>query len=227
MTRDEVRSRIQDVGIIPALRVSTAEDALFAAGVLKRGGIPVIEVPMTVHGAFDVLRRLAQSDSKMVVGAGTVLGEETARRCIDAGAMFLTSTGLIMSVVELAAKENVLVLPGALTPTEVITAWKAGADFVKVFPVTQLGGDVYIRELKTALPQIPLVASGGVRQSTAAHYIHAGASAIGVGKELVPHEAVERRKEDWILELAHRFTSIVKNERSQPGERKDSVVTFR
>jgi 2-dehydro-3-deoxyphosphogluconate aldolase/(4S)-4-hydroxy-2-oxoglutarate aldolase len=227
MTKEEVRACIQQTGIIPALRVSTAEDALFAAEILVRGGIPVIEIPMTVAGAFDVVKKLASCDAKITVGAGTVLDAETARRCIDSGAMFLTSTGLLPDVVDVAVKHNVLVLPGALTPTEVILAWRAGADFVKVFPCTQLGGDVYIRSLHAALPQIPLIAAGGVRQNTAAHFIHAGAVAIGVGKELLPHDAVEHRKADWILELAHRFVSIVKNARSQPGERKDSVVTFR
>jgi 2-dehydro-3-deoxyphosphogluconate aldolase/(4S)-4-hydroxy-2-oxoglutarate aldolase len=227
MTKDEVRTHIQEVGIIPALRVSTEEDALFAADVLAQGGIRVLEIPMTVPGAFDVLSHLTRKSPNMVVGAGTVLDQETARRCVDAGAMFLTSTGLVMDVVELAVKHDVLVLPGALTPTEVITAWKAGADFVKVFPCSQLGGDVYIRELRTALPRIPLVAAGGIRQNTAAQFIHAGASAIGVGKELVPPDAVEQRKADWILELAHRFVSIVKNARSQPGERQERVVKFR
>lgn len=227
MTKDEVRACIQDVGIIPALRVSTADDALFAADVLIEGGIPVIEIPMTVAGAFDVVTQLTKRNPKLVVGAGTVLDTETAQHCLDAGAMYLTSTGTVLDVVELAVKNHVIVLPGALTPTEVITAWKAGADFVKVFPCTQMGGDVYIRELRTALPQIALVAAGGVRQNTAANYIHAGASAIGIGKELLPHDAVEQRKADWILELAHRFVSIVRNARSQPGERQARVVTFR
>jgi 2-dehydro-3-deoxyphosphogluconate aldolase/(4S)-4-hydroxy-2-oxoglutarate aldolase len=227
MTKDQVRTCIQETGIIPALRVSTEDDALFAADVLLQGGIPVIEIPMTVAGAFEVLSHLTRKNPQIVVGAGTVLDADTARRCLDAGAMYLTTTGLVMDVVELGVKAGVLVLPGALTPTEVISAWKAGADFVKVFPCNQLGGDVYIRELRTALPGIPLVAAGGIRQNTAAHYIHAGASAIGVGKELLPHDAVEQRKTDWILELAHRFVSIVKNARSQPGERQDRVVTFR
>ncbi len=227
MNKEQVRTRIQEVGIIPALRVSTAEDAFFSADVLMQGGIPIIEVPMTVGGALDVLTQVARNNPQMVVGAGTVLDEETARRCIDAGAMFLTSTGLVVEVVEFAAKHDVLVLPGALTPTEVIGAWKAGADIVKVYPCTLLGGEVYIRELHSAFPKLPLVAAGGVRQNNAAQYIHAGSAAIGIGKELLPQEAVTRRKADWILELAHRFNSIVKNARAEPGSRMDDVVTFR
>jgi 2-dehydro-3-deoxyphosphogluconate aldolase/(4S)-4-hydroxy-2-oxoglutarate aldolase len=122
-------------------------------------------------------------------------------------------------------KEKVATIPGALTPTEIITAWKAGADFVKVFPCAQLGGDTYIRALKAALPQIKLIAGGGVKQQTAAHYIAAGATAIGIGKELITPEAVRLRKAEWILELAHRFVNIVQSARSHAGP--GSVVTFK
>ena len=125
----------------------------------------------------------------------------------------------------LAVEEGVLVLPGALTPTEIINAWKAGADFVKVFPCAPMGGDSYIRALKVALPQIRLIAGGGVQQHTAGHYITAGASAIGVGKELITHEAIHLRKSEWILELAHRFMGIVKNARAQTPSA--NVVTFK
>jgi len=129
------------------------------------------------------------------------------------------------SVVGLAVEEGVLVLPGALTPTEIINAWKAGADFVKVFPCAPLGGDSYIRALKVALPQIRLIAGGGVQQHTAGHFIAAGASAIGVGKELITYEAIRHRKAEWILELAHRFMAIVKNARAHTPSA--NVVTFK
>ncbi len=227
MDQQAASARIAEIGIIPALRVSSAADALFAAETLCRGGIPIVEIPMTVPGAFAVLAELTSKYPDMLVGAGTVLDDETARRCLDSGAQFLTSTGFDLGVVELAVKQGVTILPGALTPTEVMAAWKAGADLVKVFPCAQMGGETYIRALREAFPNIPLIASGGVKQSTAAQFIHAGAVAIGVGKELLPHDAVEHRKADWILELVHRFLSIVRNARNHTGEHKASVVTFR
>jgi 2-dehydro-3-deoxyphosphogluconate aldolase / (4S)-4-hydroxy-2-oxoglutarate aldolase len=227
MDREQIRARIEEIGIIPAIRVSSVEDARFAAEAVYRAGLPIAEITMTVPGAIDLIAGLVRDFPDMVVGAGTVLDLDTARRCLDAGAMFLTSTGLELSVVELAVKENAVTLPGALTPTEIITAWKAGADFVKVFPCAQLGGESYIRALKAALPQIKLVAAGGVLQQTAAHYIIAGASAIGVGKELITHEAIRMRKAEWILELARRFASIVNNARSQAARGRQGVVTFK
>jgi len=227
MDKEQTRTRIEEIGIIPAIRVSSSEDARFAAEAVYRAGLPIVEITMTVPGAIDLIAALVRDFPEMVVGAGTVLDLDTARRCLNAGASFLTSTGLDLSVVELAVKANAVTLPGALTPTEIITAWKAGADFVKVFPCAQLGGDSYIRALKSALPQIKLIASGGVEQQTAAHYIIAGATAIGVGKELITHEAVRLRKSEWILELARRFASIVNNARSQAARGKHGVVTFK
>jgi 2-dehydro-3-deoxyphosphogluconate aldolase/(4S)-4-hydroxy-2-oxoglutarate aldolase len=214
MTREEVRTRIVEIGIIPAIRVSSAEDALFAAQAVCTGGIPIVEVTMTVPGAIDVISHLVGNGLKMIVGAGTVMDTETARRCLDAGAGFLTTTGLDLEVVDLAAKANVVVVPGALTPTEVITAWKAGADFVKVFPSSQMG-ESYIRALKAPLPHVPLIATGGVNQENAAGFILAGAAAVGIGAHLIPPKAIELRQPDWIHELAHRFIRIVKDARSQ------------
>src|SRR5579862_9293305 len=174
MNKVEVRSRIEEIGIVPAVRVTTAEHARFAAEAVNRSGIPIAEITMTVPHAIEVISHLTKSVPEMVVGAGTVLDIETAQRCLDAGAKFLTSPGLVMDVLEFAVKNDVVVFPGALTPTEVITAWKAGADFVKIFPCAQVGGASYIRALKVPLPQIPLVASGGVNQLTAANFIRAG-----------------------------------------------------
>jgi 2-dehydro-3-deoxyphosphogluconate aldolase/(4S)-4-hydroxy-2-oxoglutarate aldolase len=147
--KDEVRARIEEVGIIPAVRVSSADEARFAAEAVNRGGIPIAEITMTVPNATEAIAGLTRSIPQMIVGAGTVLDTETARRCLDAGARFLTSPGLVLEVVEFAAKHEVVVFPGALTATEVITAWKAGADFVKIYPCGQVGGDSYIRALKT------------------------------------------------------------------------------
>jgi 2-dehydro-3-deoxyphosphogluconate aldolase/(4S)-4-hydroxy-2-oxoglutarate aldolase len=225
MKREEVRARLEEVGIIPIVRVSSAEEARFAAETVGRGGIPVVEIAMTVPGANEVISRLVRSAPEMIVGGGSVLDTDMARLCVDAGAKFLTSEGFDLEVVEFAVKEGVVVLPGALTPTEVITAWKAASDFVKVFPCAQLGGESYIRALKAALPQVPLIAAGGVNQETATGFILAGAAALGVGRELIPKEAIRQRNPEWIRELAQRFLGLVKNARSQTAAWKGSVAT--
>jgi 2-dehydro-3-deoxyphosphogluconate aldolase/(4S)-4-hydroxy-2-oxoglutarate aldolase len=215
MPKKEVCAQIEKVGIIPAIRSSNAEDAHFAVEAVSRGGIPIVEITMTVPGALDVITHLVKYHPDMIVGAGTVLNTETARQCLAAGAAFLSSPGFKLDLVEFAAKENVAVLPGALTPTEVVAAWEAGSDFVKVFPCAQVGGDSYIKALKTALPDIPLIAAGGVNQQTASNFILSGASAIGVGGELIPPEAIERRQSERIQELALRFTEFVKQARDR------------
>ena len=190
MTKDEVCSRIREIAIIPAIRVSSGDDAHFAAEAVMRGGIPIVEITMTVPGAVELMAHLVRSDPKIIVGAGTVLDTDTARLCVDAGVGFVTAPSLNPAIMEFAAKQNVAVLPGALTPTEVVTAWSAGADFVKVFPCGPVGGDRYIKALHASLPQIPLIAAGGVNQQTAANFILSGATAIGVGTELIPTEAI-------------------------------------
>jgi 2-dehydro-3-deoxyphosphogluconate aldolase/(4S)-4-hydroxy-2-oxoglutarate aldolase len=225
MKREDVRARIEEIGIIPIVRVASAEEARFAAEAVSSGGIPIVEMAMTVSGASEVISQLARSAPELIVGAGSVLDTEMARRCVDAGAKFLTSEGFDPEVVEFAVKEGVVVLPGALTPTEVITAWKATADFVKVFPCAELGGDIYIRALKSALPEVPLIAAGGVTQLTAGKLILAGAVALGVGRELIPKEAVQQRRPEWIRELARRFLGHVKTARSQTAAWKGSGAT--
>jgi 2-dehydro-3-deoxyphosphogluconate aldolase/(4S)-4-hydroxy-2-oxoglutarate aldolase len=220
MTKKEVCALIEKIGIIPAIRSSSAEDAHFAAEAVTRGGIPIVEITMTVPGAVDVISHLVHYHPNLLVGAGTVLNTETARQCLGAGAGFLTCPGFKPAIVEFAAKENIAVLPGALTPTEVLAAWEAGSDFVKVFPCAQVGGDGYIKAIKTALPEIPLIAAGGVNQQTAANFILSGASAIGVGAELIPPESLERRQSERIQELALRFTEFVKQARDRIAETK-------
>jgi 2-dehydro-3-deoxyphosphogluconate aldolase/(4S)-4-hydroxy-2-oxoglutarate aldolase len=224
MKKDEVCSLIKEIGIIPAIRVSSSDDAHFAAEAITRGGIPIVEITMTVPGAVDLISHLVHHHPKMVVGAGTVLDCDTARRCLDAGASFLTAPDLFLEVVCFAAKENVAVLPGALTPTEVTAAWRAGADFVKVFPCAGVGGDKYIMALHTSLPQIQLIAAGGVNQQTAGDFILAGATAIGVGKELIPTEAIARRQPERIREMALRFSGFVKDARDRLEAMKQRTV---
>jgi 2-dehydro-3-deoxyphosphogluconate aldolase/(4S)-4-hydroxy-2-oxoglutarate aldolase len=215
VNRQEVRARIEEIGIVPAIRVSTAEDALFAAEAVSSAGIPIVEVTMTVPGAMDVIYELARVNPHMVVGAGTVLNALAARACLDAGANFLTSTGLDMEVIHFAKNADVVMIPGVLSPTEVITAWKAGADFMKIFPSANVGGPDYIRALHKPFPEMRLIASGGVTQHTAGDFIRAGASALGIGQHLVDPEAIRKRERNWILELAKRFTRIVQETRAE------------
>jgi 2-dehydro-3-deoxyphosphogluconate aldolase/(4S)-4-hydroxy-2-oxoglutarate aldolase len=215
MNREEVRSRIEEIGIIPAIRVASPEDALFAAEAVAGGGIPIVELTMTVPGAIDVISHLVRNGPELIVGAGTVWDTETARRCLDAGATFLTSTGLDLKTVEFAAQANVVIFPGALTPTEVMMAWKAGVDFVKVFPCSQLGGAPYIKALKAPFPHVPLIASGGVNQQNVADFVLAGATAVGIGAHLIPKKAIELRQPHRIHELAVRFVSTVREVRRQ------------
>lgn len=218
MKRDEVCELIKKVGIIPAIRVSSGDDAHFAAEAVTKGGIPIVEITMTVPGATELIAHLVHYHPKMVVGAGTVCNLETARKCVDAGASFLTAPGFDPAIVEFAAKVAVAVLPGALTPTEVLSAWRAGSDFVKVFPCALVGGDKYIKALKASFTDIPLVAAGGVNQQSAGSFILSGASAIGVGRELIPTEAIEHKQAERIRELAMRFSRSVKDAREQIEE---------
>jgi 2-dehydro-3-deoxyphosphogluconate aldolase / (4S)-4-hydroxy-2-oxoglutarate aldolase len=215
MKKTEVCAQIREVGIIPAVRVSTSEEAHFAAEAITSGGIGIVEITLTVAGAVELIAHLSKYHPKMIVGAGTVLNVEMAQKCVDAGAGFLTSPGLSKKVLEFATKNEISAMPGAMTPTEVIEAWEAGADFVKVFPCAEIGGEKYIKAVKTALPQIPLVAAGGVNQQTAGNYILAGATAIGVGSEIVPQEAIERRQAKRIQELAMRFSGFVRDARNR------------
>jgi 2-dehydro-3-deoxyphosphogluconate aldolase/(4S)-4-hydroxy-2-oxoglutarate aldolase len=220
MTREEVRARIQEIGIIPAVRLYTQEDALFAAEAISSSGIPIVEVTMTVPGAVEVIRELTRQSPDVLVGAGTVFRVETARRCLDAGATFLTTPGLDLEIVNFALGRGVVVFPGALTPTEVMAAWKAGADFVKVFPCSANGGPNYIRSLKAPFSEVPLIASGGVNQTNAIDFIRAGAVALGIGRDLIHQDAIKKRERGWITELARRYLSMVKEARSIQQEAK-------
>jgi 2-dehydro-3-deoxyphosphogluconate aldolase/(4S)-4-hydroxy-2-oxoglutarate aldolase len=218
MDRKEVHAKIQEVGILPGVRTSSAAEAQFAAESVAQAGIPIVEITMTVPGAIDVISNLAKNLPEVIVGAGTVLDLETAELCLKAGAKFLTSPGLDLEIVQFAQKENVLMMAGALTPTEVIAAWKAGSDFVKIFPCAQVGGYSYIKALKGPFPRVPLIAAGGVNQQTASAFILAGAAALGIGGELIPRAAIELRQPERIRELARRFLNLVKMARLQMSQ---------
>lgn len=216
MDKQKVRDLIVEIGVVPVVRASSAREARMAADAVCEGGIPIAEITMTVPGAVEVIRELAKSSlGYCLVGAGTVLNVEAAKQCLDAGAEFLVSPGLNLEVIQLAAKEGKLMMAGALTPTEVIMAWEAGSDFVKVFPCGQVGGATYIKALKGPLPQVPLVPTGGVNLNTAAEFVEAGAAALGVGGELVPAGALRSGKPEIIVENARKFLAIVKEARAR------------
>ena len=215
MKKAEVRALIEKIGIVPVVRATSPEEARFAAEAVCGGGIPIVEITMTVPGAIGVIAELVKTMPEVLVGAGTVLDAEAARKCADSGAQFLVTPGFDASTVAAARELDLPIMAGALTPTEVITAWKSGADFVKVFPCGNLGGPNYIKALKGPLPQVPLVPTGGVNLETAADYIRAGAAALGVGGELIVKEAVQNRKAELIRGLAAQFVELVKEARNQ------------
>lgn len=212
--KEEVRRQIEQVGIVPVVRASSADEARFAALAVAEGGIPIVEITMTVPGAVGLIASLVRQAPGVLVGAGTVLDAETARQCLDAGAQFLVSPGFDADTVKLANKEHVMVIAGALTPTEVISAWKAGADLVKIFPCAQVGGPSYIKALKGPLPQIPLMPTGGVNLNTVKDFLSAGAAALGVGGELIQKEALQSRKPGVITQLARQYAEAVRSARS-------------
>ena len=210
MTKEEVRARITELAIVPAVRAANTEDALFAAEAVSRGGIPIVELTMTVPNATELIAHLVKKHPHMVVGAGTVLDLETARACLAVGAKFITSPGLDLEIVDFCVKAGVTVIPGVLTPSEIIAAIKAGSDFIKIFPCSQLGGVDYLQALKAPFPHVAFIAAGGVNQQTAGKYLAAGATAVGIGADLIPPRAIAIREADWIEELARRYVHTVK-----------------
>jgi 2-dehydro-3-deoxyphosphogluconate aldolase / (4S)-4-hydroxy-2-oxoglutarate aldolase len=217
MTSAQVRDRILDIGIIPVVRAASTREAILAVEAVTAGGIPIVELTMTVPGAIGVIAELVRTMGKdTMVGAGTVLDSETARRCINAGAEFIVSPGFDPATVQLVKQQDKLMMAGALTPSEVITAWKAGSDFVKIFPCGNLGGPKYIKALKGPLPQVPMIPTGGVSLETAANFIRAGAAALGIGGELVSPAALKSGDTSEITRIARLFLAAVAEAR-QPA----------
>lgn len=215
MTKQEVLNSIVHTGVIPVVRAESADLAIRAIEAIKAGGISVLEITMTVPGAVRVIEQVAAKyGADAIVGAGTVLDAETARACILAGAQFIVSPSLDLETISCCRRYGVAVIPGALTPTEVVTAWQAGADMVKVFPCGAVGGPAYIKALKAPLPQIDLVPTGGVSLKTAADFIKAGAAALGVGTDLVDIKVLREGQDNVITERARQFVQIVKNTRT-------------
>lgn len=206
MKKHEVRKRILDVGIIAVVRAATAAAAIEIAHAIRSGGISIIELTMTVPGAVDAIAELSRSMSDVLIGAGTVLDAFTAQRCMNAGAQFIVSPGVVGETMKFAHNQSVLIIPGALTPTEVINAWKYGCDLVKIFPCASVGGPSYIKALKAALPHISMIPTGGVNLSNAEAFLRAGAAAIGVGGELTAAASV--------TDTARKFSKIVEAARA-------------
>lgn len=223
-TKSQVGLFIEEIGIVPVVRASSPDEARFAAEAVWQGGIPIVEITMTVPGAIEVISELVRTTPGVLVGAGTVTSAEAARRSIEAGAKFLVTPGFDAKTVEMAAVKGTLIMAGALTPTEVLAAWKAGADFVKVFPCSHVGGASYIKALKGPFPDVKLVPTGGVNLNTAADYIAAGAAALGVGGELILKDAIQARKAEVIKELAKKFLEKVANARTQTIAERQATV---
>lgn len=206
-----VMGRIREIGIVPVVRAGSAEEAIAAAEAICAGGIPVLEITMTVPGAIETIRALSKKmGDRVLIGAGTVLDAETANRCIDAGARFVVSPSLDVPTIEACRGRGVAVFPGALTPTEVVTAWKAGANAVKIFPANAVGGASYLKSLKAPLPQVEMIPTGGVSLKTVAEFIAAGAIALGVGADLVDLAALRRGEANAITEKAREYVAAVK-----------------
>jgi 2-dehydro-3-deoxyphosphogluconate aldolase / (4S)-4-hydroxy-2-oxoglutarate aldolase len=215
MKKNEIVQRILETGLVPVVRASTADEAMRAIDAIKEGGLSVLEITMTVPGAIKVIETVVERYGKdATVGAGTVLDAATARQCILAGASFIVSPSLDLETIATCKRYSAPVFPGALTPTEVVTAWSAGADCVKVFPAGAVGGASYIKALKAPLPQVDLIPTGGVSLKTAADFIKAGSSALGVGADLVDVKAIREGQAKLITERTRQYLEIVREARA-------------
>ncbi len=216
MDKQTVLSFIRDVGIVPVVRTSSAESAVKAIEAIYAGGIRAAEITMTVPGAVQALERVAdQFGDKIVLGAGTVLDAESARICMLAGAEFFVTPSLKLSTVEMVKRYGKVMMPGALTPTEVLTAWEHGADIVKVFPCGNVGGPKYIKALKAPFPQIEMIPTGGVNLQTAGEFLKAGACAVAVGAELVDSQTIKEGKFEVFTQRAKAFLEVIAKAREE------------
>jgi 2-dehydro-3-deoxyphosphogluconate aldolase/(4S)-4-hydroxy-2-oxoglutarate aldolase len=214
MEKRDVFNRMITEGLIPVIRVSSAKEAIDVADAIKEGGGTLIEITMSVQGAIDAIKELTQKyKDEIIMGAGTILDAETGRAALLAGAQFIVSPTLNLDLIQLAHRYSAVVIPGAMTPTEILTAWNAGADMVKVFPAAQLGGPEYLKALRGPLPQILLVPTGGVNLQNAGAFIKAGATALGAGGELVDKKAVKEKKFNIITENTRAFLKAIREAR--------------
>lgn len=216
MKKEAILSTILEIGIVPVVRTESADGAVKAIEAIHRGGIRVAEITMTVPGAVRALEKVADKfGDQIVLGAGTVLDPETARVCMLAGAQFFVTPNLNPATIEMCKRYSKVITPGALTPTEVVTAWQAGADAVKVFPCSAVGGAKYIKALKAPFPQIEMIPTGGVNLETAGDFLRAGACAVAVGAELIDSENLRAGKHEVFEERAKKFLEAVRAARAQ------------
>ena len=213
MNKSEVIRRIRECGVLPVIRASSKEAALSIIDAIVAGGIDTIEVTMTVPDAISLIAQLTKDREDLLIGAGSVLDPEQARDCINAGAKFIVSPATNFDTIEYCNEKAIVVMPGALTPTEILNASEAGADIVKVFPADSMGGAKYLRSLKAPMPHLKLIPTGGVDQSTAADFIKAGAEAIGVGADLVDQKAIRENRAAEITEAAKKYRAVVRDAR--------------
>jgi 2-dehydro-3-deoxyphosphogluconate aldolase / (4S)-4-hydroxy-2-oxoglutarate aldolase len=214
MNKAQILQRIHEIGVVPVVRASSADEAIQVVEAIREGGLPILEITMTVPGAVRVIEQLVKRfGDETIVGAGTVLDPEAARKCLAAGAQFIVSPALNWETIACCREQNAAVIPGALTPTEVLNAWNGGADLVKVFPAGAVGGPSYIKSLKAPLPQIDLVPTGGVTLATAAAFIQAGAAAIGVGTDLVDIPAIRSGQAEKVTKAARAYVEAVRTAR--------------
>jgi len=210
MTKEQILSFITGIGIVPVVRTSSADAAIKAIEAIYKGGIRSAEITMTVPGAVRALEKVAdQFGDKIMLGAGTVLDPETARACMLAGAQFFVTPSLKLSTIEMAKRYSKVICPGALTPTEVVTAWEAGADVVKIFPCGNVGGPKYIKALRGPFPHIEMIPTGGVNLETAGEFLKAGACAVAVGGELVDAKTIHENRFDVIEERARQYLAVI------------------
>lgn len=215
MDKREIVERLENLGLVPVVRASSSDEAMKVIEAIKAGGVNVLEITMTVPGAVRVIEKIADKyGDEVLVGAGTVLDPETARTCLLAGAQFIVSPALNLDTIALCHRYSAPIMPGVLTPTEVVTAWSAGADLVKVFPCGSVGGASYIKNLKGPFPQIKMIPTGGVSLKTAQDFIRAGASALGVGTDLVDVKAIREGNPQVVTERAVQFVELVREARA-------------
>ena len=210
MRKEQVIEKLREIGLVPVLRAESEEQALGIASAIAAGGVTVLEITMTVPGAIRVMSRLTKERPDILIGAGTVLDPETARMCMLEGAQFVVSPALNLKTIEMCHRYSIPVLPGALTPTEVVTAWQAGADVIKVFPASALGGAKYLKSLKAPLPQVEMIPTGGVSLATAKEFLEAGSFALGVGADLVAIKDFAAGEPEKITEIAKKYLEIVR-----------------
>lgn len=215
MRKEQIVEKLREIGLVPVLRAESEEQALGIASAIADGGVTVLEITMTVPGAIRVMSRLTKERPDILIGAGTVLDAETARMCMLEGAQFVVSPALNLKTIEMCHRYSIPVLPGALTPTEVVTAWQAGADVIKVFPASALGGAKYLKSLKAPLPQVEMIPTGGVSLATAKEFLEAGSFALGVGADLVDTKAMAAGQPERITESAKKYLEIVREFRGR------------